>query len=335
MIVPTLARLIVREHLYNPIYGTVLTLGRQTIAMTYEQVLELLQQEGYVVPDHILSETQVTQDQKTRYGKDTTFISDNVFFGLLGIKDLLAMDVSSYEDADILHNLNEPIPETLYGQFDFIIDGGTFDHCFDVRTAFENVVRMLKPNGRIFHWNAASNFTGAAYLSFGPDIFYDYYILNQFADCKVYVAEVDRLSQSELWNLYEFEGGGQYSHFRSARIQMVIVLAEKSSSSTWDRMPVQAQYRDESLWNSYRTGLRLIQKSNRKPWGVEKGLALPNTGIRFQMRRGFNTLKNLLIQMRGIIPDKWKRKIPLKLKIKVNAVLQNQEIRGYRYVGRI
>ena len=332
MIVPTLARLIVREHLYKPIQGTVLTLGRQTIAMTYEQVLELLQQEGYVVPDHILSETQVIQDQKTRHGKGTTFISDNVFFGLLGIKDLLAMDVSSYEDADILHDLNKPIPETLYGQFDFIIDGGTFDHCFDVRIAFENVVKMLKTDGRVFHWNAASNFTGVTYLSFGPDLFYDYYVLNQFVDCKVYVAELDSISQGELWDFYKFEGQDRYdSRLRSKRVQVVVVLAEKGPSSTWDRIPVQTVYRDAYLWEPYKTGKQLIQKSNRKPLVEHGGLALPDT----HKQRGSRRLMTLLIQLRGRIPDKWKRIIPLKLRTKVNAMLQKNEIRGYRYVGRI
>jgi len=177
------------------------------------------------------------------------------------------MDVSAYEQSDILHNFNNPIPQSLYEQFDFIIDGGTFDHLFDVQTAFVNVVKLLKPGGRIFQWNAASNFTGAAYFSFGPDLFYDYYVVNQFADCKVYIAEGDQLVQPELWDIYEFGGSfNEYGHFRSSRIQMVIVLAEKAPDSTWDKIPVQAQYRDDSLWEPYRRGRERMLKSTRKSW---------------------------------------------------------------------
>lgn len=329
MIVPTLARLIVREHLYKPIRGTVLTLGNQMIAMSYRQVIELLQQEGYVVPDHILEETAATQDQKTRYGKETTFINDKVFFSLLGIKVLHAMDVSNYEGADIVHDLNKPIPETLYEQFDFIIDGGTFDHLFDVRTGFENVVKMLKTGGRVFQWNAASNFTGAAYLSFGPDIFYDYYVLNRFVDCKVYVAEVDSISQGESWDFYEFEGSDYYAHLRSSRIQMIVVLAEKGPSSTWDKMPVQAKYRDEFLWEPYRASKQTIQQSGRKPF-VGLGELASHTLVRQWV---YHRLRKLLIYLQRTIPAQWQRRISFRLKTKVHDMVQDST--GYRYVGRI
>ncbi len=46
MIVPTLARVIIREHCYKPIKGKVLLLGRQTISMTDKQTIELFKQEG-------------------------------------------------------------------------------------------------------------------------------------------------------------------------------------------------------------------------------------------------------------------------------------------------
>ena len=324
-IVPTVARLIIQEHCYKPIQGKVLTLGRQTIAMSYEQVIELLQQEGYIIPKIILSEVEPTYDQSTRGGKGTRSIDDKTFFKLLGIKDVLTMDVSDYENADIIHDLNRPIPESLYEQFDFIIDGGTFDHLFDVRVAFENVVKLLKPGGRIFQWNAASGFTGAAYLSFGPDLFYDYYVLNQFADCKVYIAEVDSLSQGEAWEFYEFEGADVYAQFQSNRIQMVVVLAEKGPYSTWDRIPVQAQYRDAYLWQPYRTGKSLIQQSDRKPLVGQRAISLPKKHLLYS--RG---LRKLLRYFRDIIPSNWKGKIPQKLGNKINAILL-----GYRYVGRI
>jgi hypothetical protein len=109
MIVPTLARLIIREHLYKPIQGNVLTLGRQTIAMTYEQLIELSQQEGFLISEDDLKRITVSQDQKTRVGKGTGYISDDVFFSLFGIRQIHVMDVSDYEGADIIHNLNMPI----------------------------------------------------------------------------------------------------------------------------------------------------------------------------------------------------------------------------------
>ena len=191
MIVPTLARLIVREHLHKPLGSRVLCLGRQVPFMNYKQVIELLNQEGFTPTPESAEKAKASPDRDTREGRGTNFISDTGFYGMLGVEDLSVMDVSTYEGADTIHNLNLPVPESLYGQFDFIIDGGTFDHLFDIRVAFENVVKMLRPGGRVLQWNAASNFTGDGYLCFGPNLCYDYYTVNQFADCKVYVAEVD------------------------------------------------------------------------------------------------------------------------------------------------
>lgn len=338
MIVPTLARLLVREHLYKPIQGKVLTLGRQTISMTYEEAIELFQQEGYTPSQQALERLTIAHDKKTRVGKGRNYITDEVFFGLLGVKELFTMDVSSYEAADIVHDLNKPVPDSLREQFDFIIDGGTFDHLFDIRMSFENVVKMLKCGGRIFQWNAASNFTGVAYISFGPDLFYDFYVLNQFIDCKVYVVEVDSISQPEMWDFYEFEGTDQYSHIRSNRIQMVVVLAEKGPSSTWDKMPIQAQYRDEHLWQPYRTAQNVILSSGRKPWtGSQFGHKLAKP------KRGVKTLIGVLISKikeKGVV---WCFKGSVSMATKYlysflkrqTKIAKGEELEGYRYGGKI
>lgn len=329
MIVPTLARLLVREHLYKPIEGKVLALGRQTIAMTYEEVTELLQQENYTPPKGVFQGITADQDQTTRVGKGTNYITDEVFFSLFGVKEMLTMDVSTYEATDILHDLNKPVPDTLHNQFDFIIDGGTFDHLLDIRTAFENVVRMLKPGGRIFQWNAASNATGAAYISYGPDLFYDYYVLNQFVDCKVYIAEVTHFGQREKWDFYEFQGTDKYSHFPSNRIQVVIVLAEKGESSSWDKMPVQSQYRDENLWQPYRNAQKVISSSNRKAWtGSRSGRKLTKTKNQ-QVKPKMSVMSKVLARLkeRGLL---WCIR-----RFFSKTIQKGNRHEGFKYLGKI
>ncbi|MCB4790668.1 MAG: class I SAM-dependent methyltransferase [Elusimicrobia bacterium] len=318
MIVPTLARLIVREHMYKPITGKLLCLGRQTISMSYDEVLRIFKEEGYVPSPEILKENKISLDKNTRVGKGSDSISDHTFFGLLGLKEVYSIDVSKYEDADIVHDLNKPVPESLYGQYDFIIDGGTFDHIFDIRTSFENVVKMLKVGGRVFQWNAASNFTAATYMSFGPNLFYDYYILNKFQDCKVYLAEVSYMSQRDLWNFYEFEGTDVYDHFISNRLQMVLVLAEKGPNSTWNRFPVQTHYRDANLWEEYRSSQKLIQQSSRKPLNGKSATFLSMILIR------------IVKIVQGFIDNR------RRVRNWFNSKVQGDKLmKGYRYVGHI
>src|SRR5262245_17809792 len=59
-------------------------------------------------------------------------------FRLLGAEEVVSLDASGYEGATVVHDLNEPIPEALAGQFDFVFDAGTLEHIFDFPRAVRN-----------------------------------------------------------------------------------------------------------------------------------------------------------------------------------------------------
>jgi len=266
MIVPTLAKMIAHEHRYKPIRGKVLCLGRQTISMTPQEAIAIIKKEKIRIPPQLIEETLGTVDNSTRYGKNTGRISDVAFFKLLGIEYMEVMDVSDYEDADIIHDLNYPIPDSLKKKYDYIIDGGTFDHLFDLKTAFKNLNLMLKDDGRFLAWNAASNFTGGAYISFGPDFYFDYLMLNKFAYTKVWVVEIKDIAQRENWKFYEFEGLDKYTMLNCKNPLMTVVIGEKNKDTTYDKLPIQAQYRDNELWDSYQIGRKSTNKSDRQDY---------------------------------------------------------------------
>ena len=190
---------------------------------------------------------------------------------------------------------------------------------------------MLKVGGRVFQWNAASNFTGAAYISFGPDLFYDYYILNQFADCKIYIAELDSFAQLELWDLYEFEGADEYDHFKTNRIQVTVVLSEKGSSSTWDKIPVQAQYRDAHLWQAYRKGQKLLLSSGR--------ILLTGSRVEQTLRsRSINSSESLMKRLFLKLREKGFIWVSKKIADMITSILVRRnarKIKGFKYIGRV
>jgi len=243
MITPSLARMLAQEHLYNPIKGEVLTLGKQWIPMTHDEAVSVLREAGITISQAVIDEAQSQSEATTRYS-EKGHISDQHFYKLLGVEgNVTSMDVTDYEGCDIIHDLNLPIPDNLKGKYDFVIDGGTFDHLMNTKVCFANVVELLKPTGRVFQWNAASNFTGCAYLSFGPDLFYDFFTLNNFKDCKVYIADGYTIDQAIDWDMYFYDKPTDYAHFISPRMQMVIVIAERQASTTSHKIPIQYQYR--------------------------------------------------------------------------------------------
>jgi len=94
------------------------------------------------------------------------------FFSALGAITIDSMDASSYEAATIIHNLNHPIPPTLHGAFDCVIDGGTLEHIFDFPRAYGDCLKMVKVGGHLIICNMANNCMGHGFYQFSPELFY-------------------------------------------------------------------------------------------------------------------------------------------------------------------
>ena len=91
-------------------------------------------------------------------------------FRYLGTTSLSAMDASPFEGADIVHDLNQPVPGRLHGAFDTLFDGGTIEHIFDIPAVFRNVRAMLAPGGLFLSVNAANNQLGHGLYQFSPEL---------------------------------------------------------------------------------------------------------------------------------------------------------------------
>lgn len=108
-------------------------------------------------------------------------------FAALGYGEIQTMDISDYEFGPqtdgIIHDLNLPVDEALHGQFDFIYDGGTLEHIFNVPMALTNVFNMLKPKGRLFATNPLNGWPTHGMYQFSPELVYTFW--SRMAGCKV------------------------------------------------------------------------------------------------------------------------------------------------------
>lgn len=233
MILQSMAKIVVQEHRYKPIGGRILCLGPQEISMSPEEVDRFL--EG--VPN-LRPSSAAKPELEIKPG----YFRADYFFSRFPIESLDSLDVVQGPAATIVHDLNTPIPEHLCDRFDFIVDGGTFDHLINLGIALDNIVKMLRPGGRILQYNAASNYLGKAYIMFGPNLFYDYYILNGFVDCKVYIARETVREVNAPWEIFYLPTGRTKS-LNCAKRKMVIVIAEKGREGRGGRLPIQGPYR--------------------------------------------------------------------------------------------
>jgi hypothetical protein len=100
------------------------------------------------------------------------------------------LDFNDYEDANIIHNLNEVIPKNLENKYDTIIDGGSLEHIFDVKTSFNNLKKMCKVNGVIIHISPTNNHCGHGFYQFCPNFFYSFYNERKgFKDTQIFLCK--------------------------------------------------------------------------------------------------------------------------------------------------
>src|SRR4029077_11632784 len=192
-------------------------------------------------------------------------VTDRSIFRALGIDSVKALDVSPYEGAEIVHNLCQPIPDSLRECADFIVDGSTLDNVFDPAMALRNLAAMLKPGGRALLINAWSPRDGSYQLC-SPAWYFDFFVANGFAECKSCRNRAAGNRAHHYWLDPAFMRTAE-ARIRVPllacwwRIPVVLVLAEKAGEPSSSLVsPTQAHYRSEREWRSYLDNLAAIER---------------------------------------------------------------------------
>jgi SAM-dependent methyltransferase len=265
------------ESVFKPFYGTAYTLGRQTMALNPADTARLL--DMLHVPKSVGSWTEAdfsvdkTTDFALKYS-DTKHVTDVSFLRAFNFDKVYAIDISDFEGAEIVTNLNNPIPANLESTCDFLLDGSTLDNIFDPVTGLRNIARLLKPGGRAFLnnlGNYSKQFNGIPYTMFNPLWFYDYFVWNNFSDVHVYCSVYESAgsgSGSRVYKLLHSHArrkwdGGYIAPLVSEGPIAVTVFVEKGPDSTWDLSPSQHAYRPADEWARFEQIVERIESSSR------------------------------------------------------------------------
>ena len=112
----------------------------------------------------------------SRISADAATIAQNkyseAFFSALGATCISSLDVSDYEGATIIHDLNQPIPIELSQRFSVVHDGGTLQHVFNFPQALKNCMEMVRVGGHFTQVSNANNFMGFAFWQISPELIY-------------------------------------------------------------------------------------------------------------------------------------------------------------------
>jgi SAM-dependent methyltransferase len=214
------------------------------IAATPEEAAALVLANGI----EVRAEAAIEVDQATCGAHGRGLITDRAFFSLFTDARVAAVDVSDYEGADYVADLNRPFPSTLTAVADFVFNGSCMDNFFDPAAALRNMTRTLRSGGRIVHLEHGSPVQNA-YVMYSPAFFFDYHAANRFTDCKVYAALFDDMLdpwQVFLWEPYYVDVSGwklSDQMHPGWKHLLNVVIAEKGEESTSDESPIQGFYR--------------------------------------------------------------------------------------------
>ena len=100
------------------------------------------------------------------------------FKSLLGFDIVHTFDINGNPTHKI--NLNDPVPEELCSQYDWVIDSGTLYCCFNIAMVWKNILSLLKESSCIVHTGNLSGFYGRGFYSLSPALFRDFYRANNF-----------------------------------------------------------------------------------------------------------------------------------------------------------
>ena len=103
----------------------------------------------------------------------------------MGFNQIDTLDIEDYEGANVIFDLNQTLLRNdLIDKYDFIYDGGTLEHIFNIGNALINLSRMLKTNGMVFHANPSNGYIDHGFFQISPTFYFDYYIQNNsFCNC--------------------------------------------------------------------------------------------------------------------------------------------------------
>lgn len=232
----------------------ILTLGVQDCHFTYDQLIRFLGRHG--IPHVELQNSEIELTNGFRWLPEAMrteckdFIHQTTLFRVLGFEreNIHAMDHSAYEGANIVHDLNVPVGQTLEKGFDFIFDGGTVEHVFSVKDSLFNIGRMCAVGGVVVNINPA-DYINHGFINLNAELYRDFYLVNGFE--KIDLKYVSFPTHKRLVNEHymEFDPPG-FQSLQPYYASLVFSAFKRITDQTL-RVPNQGLY--EEIWHS-RTG---------------------------------------------------------------------------------
>lgn len=261
-----------------------LLLLRNIPDINFQNVLTLGHQRSYIsvgLQKRISKELGVSKD---------SFLQDysDGFLKSIGVENLEILDVSDYENATIIHDLNTPIPDSLRGKFTLVVDIGTSEHVFNVTQSLENLRNLCGSKGHVLMVNPANNWLGHGFYQFSPELFFRAFDREFGFEVKSLYLIKRRIFRETWYKLNDPKNVGRRGTILTNKRCYIAVIASKSISTTTAASPQQSDY--VSAWEEQRVS-KLGSIYLRMPRAVKNILDLTIIAILMRIRNRLTPIR--------------------------------------------
>ena len=176
---------------------------------------------------------------------------------------MTSFDISEWEQADQLIDLNLPLPEEHRGRFDVVLEAGTLQHVFHLPQALANIHELLAVGGRVIHgMSTSNNHVDHGFYMFSPTLFHDFHTANGYRVEYEYVFEFRPYwyrsrFRSPPSRIYRYTPGCldhlSYGGFADQQLA-IFMVATKTAQSRADVIPQQSFF--GAFWEQERRAAR-------------------------------------------------------------------------------
>jgi len=206
---------------------TVLSLGNPTIHFTRKALNKFL---------------KMYSGEIKEFPQDVELNGKNLFKHL-GYKSFLVLDINNDADVDIVWDLNysDNLPDEYLNYFDLLIDPGTLQHVFDIRSCLDCIKKLTKLDGYIYHISPGNNYIDHGFYQISPTLFQDYYYENQFKLVSLSLQADKRISELIPYKENIYRNKKLQNIFRNNKKVKVHQIVQKKVNSE-NKIPIQHFY---------------------------------------------------------------------------------------------
>ncbi len=121
------------------------------------------------------------------------------FFEFLGADKIDSIDYSNFEEATIIHDLNNPVPDSFKDKYSVVFDGGTLEHVFNYPIAMKSCMDMVRVGGHLIAITPSNNFCGHGFYQVSPELFFSMFTDQHGFQTELVALQVDPEGRPPEW----------------------------------------------------------------------------------------------------------------------------------------